>query len=250
MNIDELRQGIKKRLLEFVDAMDPSVAVSEPTEQRLKSLCDDLAEHTPVTAPMDNQQLAQGIWLNRFASFGAQQSRRQPMLHATTLTTLSFGNLPDAPMHTTRIVQEIEASTKAYNNVVYVANGAGDAHGVVVMYGRYSPTDDDPQRYGVEFYRVAFEPLGQATATELRQSFGIDPDAPLDREFGPARFYSDIVYLDDDTRINYGQLGGFYVLQRPGAARPFGADRVTAAGGPCGPTHEQPISDECRLGLG
>ena len=214
MNIDELRQGIKKRLLEFVDAMDPSMAVSEPKEQRLKSLCDELAQHTPVAEPMNNQQMAEGVWLNRFASFGAQQSRRQPMLHTTTLKTLSFGNLPDAPMHTTRIVQEIEESTKAYNNVVYVANDAGDTRGVVVMYGRYNPVDDHPQRYGVEFYRVAFEPLGQTTAAELRQSFGIDSGAPLDRDFGPARFFSDIVYLDDDTRINYGQLGGFYVLRR------------------------------------
>ena len=55
------------------------------------------------------------------------------------------------------------------------------------MHGRYGPDQGNPKRYMVEFYRVAFRPIP---------------------------FHSDIVYLDDDLRINYGKLGGFYVLER------------------------------------
>ncbi len=208
------RSRLKQEVLDLVESLDPTAPVSQADEERLKSLCDELAAHTPVPAPMRNQQAAEGVWLSRFASFGASHSSGQPLLHETTLKIQSFGNLPDVPMRVTRIVQEIEQSTKAYNNVGYMVNEPGDAAGVVVMYGRYKSVDDNPQRYGVEFHRVGFYPANGLSNAQLRLGFGIGASVVLDKEFGPARFHSDIVYLDDDLRINYGKLGGFYVLQR------------------------------------
>lgn len=208
------RSDLKRQILDLVRGMDPTRLLPAAEQERLKSLCDQLAAHSPVPEPMNHQQAAEGVWLSRFASFGGKHSEGQPLLHQTTLKIQSFGHLPEVPMRVTRLVQEIEQSSKAYNNIVHVANMAGDLNGLVAMHGRYGPDDGNPKRYMVEFYRVAFRPAEGIEDRAFRNGFGLSADIDLDQEFRPIPFHSDIVYLDDDLRINYGKLGGFYVLER------------------------------------
>ena len=208
------RSDLKRKILDLVRGMDSTKPLPAAEQERLKSLCDRLAAHSPVPEPMNHQQAAEGVWLSRFASFGGKHSEGQPLLHQTTLKIQSFGHLPEVPMRVTRMVQEIEQSSKAYNNIVHVANMAGDLNGLVVMHGRYGPDQGNPKRYMVEFYRVAFRPAEGVEDAAFRNGFGLPADIDLDRQFRPIPFHSDIVYLDDDLRINYGKLGGFYVLER------------------------------------
>ncbi len=205
---------IKQRIFGFLDPMDESALISEEEKDQLKSWCDDLCQHTAVPEPINDLPAAAGVWRSRFASFGAKHSDNQPMMHLTNLKLQSFGNLPSTPARVTDLLQEIDVENRAYNNVVHVSNEAGDASAVVVMFGRYEGADDNPQRYGVAFYRVALFCTDGRDDADFRAAFGIDPEVPLDVEFRPPALYSDIVYLDDDTRINYGKLGGFYVLSR------------------------------------
>ena len=208
------RSDLKGRILQLVRGMDPNMPLAAAEQERLKSLCDQIAAHSPVPEPMNDQQAAQGVWLSRFASFGGKHSEGQPLLHQTTLKIQSFGHLPEVPLRVTRLVQEIEQSSKAYNNIVHVTNMAGDLNGVVVMHGRYGPAAGNPKRYMVEFYQVAFHPSEDKDDKVFRHGFGLAADIDLERPFPPIPFHSDIVYLDDDLRINYGKLGGFYVLER------------------------------------
>ncbi len=204
----------KQTIFSFLDQMDETVLVSEQEKDQLKAWCDELCVHTPVPEPINNLDAAAGVWRSRFASFGVKHSDNQPMQHMTSLKFQSFGKLPDVKARVTELMQEIDVPNMAYNNVVHVVNEAGDAKGITVMFGRYAGADDNPQRYGVSFYRVAFFCDDDKSDSEFRQAFGIDADTPLDVEFRPPALHSDIVYLDDDTRINYGKLGGFYVLSR------------------------------------
>ena len=48
----------------------------------------------------------------------------------------------------------------------------------------------------------------------MRSALGFTSGESLREELKPPRLHSDIVYLDRDTRINLGSLGGFYVLRR------------------------------------
>lgn len=207
-------QAIKAKIFSFLDTMDESVLVSEQEKDELKSWCDDLTAHTEVPEPINDQAAAAGVWRSRFASFGVKHSDNQPMMHTTSLAYQSFGNLPNVPARVTELVQEIDEPTKAYNNVVHVTNEAGDTPAIVVMFGRYDGADDNPQRYGVSFYKVGLFAADGTSAAGLREAFGIASDAELVKEFRPPALFSDIVYLDADTRINYGKLGGFYVLSR------------------------------------
>ncbi|MEM9533971.1 MAG: hypothetical protein AAGA23_23865 [Pseudomonadota bacterium] len=205
---------LKNTIFGFLDNMDETVLCSEEEKDQLKAWCDELATHTPVPEPINDQAASEGVWLSRFASFAVKHSENQPLQHQSDLKFQSFGNLPSAPVKVVRLVQEIEAESKAYNNVVHVTSMDGSVPGVVVMYGRYEGDDDNPQRYGVSFYRVTFQPLEGEADAAFCEAFGIDADAELDKEFRPPALHSDIVYVDDDTRINYGKLGGFYVLSR------------------------------------
>lgn len=215
---------IKSDVFSFVDEMDELTLVSEAEKDRLRGLCDQLCPLTPTPRPIENQEVAEGVWLTRFASFGAKHSDSQPLQHETNLKLQSFGNLPSAPARVLRLHQEIEQSSKAYNNVVFVSNSAGDTEAVILMEGIYSGSDDNPQRYSVAFQRVSLRALDGKSDAELRQAFELEPDAVLSKEFRPPRLHSDIVYVDEDIRINYGSLGGFYVLTKlssPGFSVPL-----------------------------
>ena len=204
----------KQKIFEFLDTMDESVLVSEAEKDQLKAWCDSLSEHTPVPDPANQQQAAAGVWRSRFASFGAKHSDSMPLKHTSNLAIQSFGNLPKVTVKVEALLQEIHVESKAYNNVVHLTNEAGDATAVLVMFGRYDCDEENPQRYGVSFYRVALFCGDDRDDAAFRAAFGIDGDTQLDKEFKPPALYSDIVYLDEDSRINYGKLGGFYVLTR------------------------------------
>ena len=209
------KQAIKSDILEFVDTMDESVLVNEAEKDRLKGLCDELLPHTAEPDPIDNPAAAEGVWLTRFASFGAKHSDNQPIRHTSNLLLQSFGNLPKVDVNVVKLHQEIERTTQAYNNVVYVRNPADTATGIVLMKGQYSRDEDNnTQRYAVAFTGVGFYPGDGQSEAQLREEFGIDTDAELEKSFRPPKLHSDIVFVDEDMRINYGALGGFYVLQR------------------------------------
>ncbi len=208
------RAELKQQVLDLVDGFDETVLCTEAQKDQLKALCDELCPLTPEPRPIDNQQAAQGVWLTRFASFGVKHSDNQPMQHMTNLRRTSFGNLSGGDVYVTRLLQEIEQTTQAYNNVLEVRNPAGDATAIILMEGKYSRDEDDPQRYAVDFSRVSITSSDGCDEAQLRDKFDIADDAPLAVDFRPPRLHSDIVYVDDDLRINYGKLGGFYVLTR------------------------------------
>ncbi|MEM1261301.1 MAG: PAP/fibrillin family protein [Pseudomonadota bacterium] len=218
------KEELKNQILKFVAGLDEQVLPTEAERDELRALCDQLCPHTPTPRPIDNQEVAEGVWVTRFASFGVKHSEGQPLQHDTNLTFQSFGKLPSAPVRVHKLHQEIEQSSKAYNNVVFVSNAAGDTDAIIVMEGVYSGDDENPQRYSVAFQKVSLKSANGLSDDAMRAAFGIEGDAPLSKEFRPPKLHSDIVYVDDDLRINYGGLGGFYVLQRttePGFSVPL-----------------------------
>jgi hypothetical protein len=97
--------------------------------------------------------------------------------------------------------------------------------GQIVVWGRYSLNEAMPQRYDVAFYAVELVPPSGVSDADFRAQFGLDAELPLRVEMKPPRLHSDVVYCDDDMRINFGAMGGVYVLKRlatPGKSVSFG----------------------------
>ncbi len=221
------RKDLKKKILDFLAQTDPSVLISKPDKDQLRYMIDELVPHTLVPEPGKDQGKAAGVWVSLFASFGAKHSDEQPQHHTTKLSFLSFGNLPGATVHVTEVHQEIDADSKAYNNVIYVDNEDHSAKAVLVVHGEYSVDEENPQRYSVAFSGVSLHGADGQPDDELRRQFGLEPDTPLNKQFKPPALHSDIVYLDEDLRINFGALKGFYVLLR--AERPAFSLALSAA---------------------
>jgi hypothetical protein len=96
--------------------------------------------------------------------------------------------------------------------VIEAPDGKMRAH--FIVYGRYNVLPDHPQRYMVEFYKVALEAIDGTGDKELREAFHLPPDMPLVVEMKPPKLHSDVVFCDEDMRINFGSMGGAYVMKR------------------------------------
>ena len=71
-----------------------------------------------------------------------------------------------------------------------------------------------PQRYVVNFYRGQIRGQNGESDEEIRAAFGFEPNVEIDFELKSPPLHSDIVYCDDDMRINFGSVGGKYILTR------------------------------------
>jgi len=86
--------------------------------------------------------------------------------------------------------------------------------GLIIIHGRYKCDPDNVKRFRVVFDSAEVRGAAGVSDGDIRRSLALPDDYALKREFKPAKLYSDIVYLDGETRINIGGMGGLYVLER------------------------------------
>ena len=82
------------------------------------------------------------------------------------------------------------------------------------VFGRYVVNPELPQRYVVDFYRGQIRGQNGESDENIRAAFGFDSDVDLDFDLKSPPLHSDIVYCDEDIRINFGSIGGKYILTR------------------------------------
>jgi hypothetical protein len=202
---------VKQELLALIDAFNVDSAPTPPA--RLEVLIDAIQPLSPIPDPAHQLRTVAGSWSNLYARFGVGHSKGKSHKEESTLSLQTFKAFPDIPIRVVEIVQEIDLEPKTYNNVVLFETLAG-APGALIIHGRYEPDDKDARRFRVVFYAAEIRPQGDLDEAGLRGALGFDAQALLRREFKPAKLYSDVVYLDDQIRINIGGMGGVYVLAR------------------------------------
>ncbi|MCC5867415.1 MAG: hypothetical protein JJU27_02795 [Gammaproteobacteria bacterium] len=206
-------QQLKARLHACVDTADEAGGLDEENFTTLMGLINDLAQVNPYVAA-ERPDIVAGSWSTLFASFGARHSSGKTVRHAADLKIHSLGQLPSAAMQVLSIVQEIDEQGEAYNNVVDFECGEDDTPGRLIVRGRFSCEATAPIRYQVGFYRAEVLPRDGATQATLCAGLGFNDGEPLSAEFKPPPFYSDILFVDEELRINRGNFGGVYVLAR------------------------------------
>ncbi len=207
-------QALKRDLLQAIDRARPDGTYDEAETDAIHARVQALLPHTALPRPFDRQEFVTGPWGTHFAQFGAKHTAGKPIVHQSDFRLLTFGNLPKAPVRLLAIEQEIHHASRDYNNVHLVENLDSTFKAKLIVYGRYRIEPAEPQRYHVEFYKVALHGGDDASAEEVRNAFGFEPSQSLAVEFKPPRLSSDVVYCDDDLRINFGSLGGVYVMYR------------------------------------
>lgn len=206
---------LKQRLLALVAAQDAAGTWSDDAFEELGRLVEAIRRESPVAAPMDAQERVEGRWDTLFAHFGAKHSAGKPKVHDSDLKVQSFNRFPAVPIRVLRICQEISRQGHEYNNVVDFVAADGTTPGRIVVRGIYrEDPEGNRQRFVVDFVRVEVSPAAGTDETRLREALGFVGGEPLTAELKPPRLHSDVVYLDDELRINVGSFGGLYLLSR------------------------------------
>jgi hypothetical protein len=177
-------------------------------------LINELAARTPMQRPIDEQATVAGPWRATFAQFGPRHTAGKPVVHVNKLNLLTFARMPERAVRVLAIEQEIHHVSYDYNNVHYLETTDGSLRARMTVYGRYRIEPAEPKRYLVEFYRVAFMPDAEADEAAIRRGFDLPPEQPLSVDLKPPKLSSDVVYCDADLRINFGSVGGIYVMDR------------------------------------
>lgn len=209
----------KKRLLAHLDLQDAHGAFSDEAFAELGRLVNIMRAESPVMAPLDELEFVEGRWETTFAHFGGKRSAGKSKIHDSTLFDHSFNRFPAVPIRVTRLCQEISAAENAYNNLVDFTAADGRMRGLIITRGRYRADPENRQRFYVEFYRIELVPGVGFTEAQLRAALSsgdvrLSDEQSLFVDLKPPRLHSDVVYLDEDMRINIGGLGGMYVLRR------------------------------------
>ncbi len=211
-------EALKEQLRKAIDACQPDGTYDDATFERIHALIEQLVPLTPTPRPIDAQEFVEAPWGSLFAQFGPRHTAGKPIRHQSSMKLQSFATFPDIPIRVHEIDQEIRVEGKHYNNVVSITT-PDEAHAAnLIVWGRYAIEPDTPQRYAVEFYAVELVPPEGVSADALRAQFGLAAGSDLRRDLKPPTLHSDVVYCDDDMRINFGSMGGVYVMKRKHAA--------------------------------
>jgi hypothetical protein len=207
-------QALKQALRAAIDDCRPDGTYDDAGIDRVHALIEQLLPLNPTPRPIDHQAFVASPWASHFAQFGPKHTAGKPIKHLTSMKLQSFNAFPDLPIKVADLNQEIRVDGAHYNNVTTVTTPDDQHSALLIMWGCYHIAPETPQRYSVEFYAVELVPPAGVSGEALRVQFGLEPDAPLRRELKPPKLHSDVVYCDDDMRINHGSMGGVYVLRR------------------------------------
>ena len=203
----------KQALLALVNSADGDGKYSDEQFDSIMQAIQGLLPLTPLPRPLDEPQRVASPWQTLFACFGPKHSAGKTLVHDTLLSYQSFNKFPDVPVRVMALEQEIHAGTGEYNNLAFIraADGATDA--VVIIRGIYTENAENRQRYEVTFHSVELTSLEGGSKEHLLSAFGLPPEQPLKVDL-KANFHSDVVFCDDTLRINFGSVGGVYILER------------------------------------
>lgn len=207
------RVRLKSALLELVGQAPPGELLSPKDVQELDRLASELSAHS-LYVPAERLDVVAGNWETLFASFGPKHSAGKALVQDSDLAIQAFNNLPSAAIRVSGIRQEIDPPTAVYSNVILFSAPDESADGVLVIHGRYTLDAARSDRFHVAFDRAELRAGPPRDMAGLLRALSLAPDALTDVSFKPPKLHSDMVYLDDDLRINRGNFGGLYVVVR------------------------------------
>lgn len=209
-----MRDAIKTDLLAMLDKTESDGTYADETYDAIQRLMDELSSHTPTPRPVDQQEFITDHWQTLYAQFGPRHTAGKSVAHDNMFHFVSWAKLPKLPFRNLDLRQEIHHETGDYNNVHLIQPIGGGMDCYYTVFGRYNVEPDMPQRYLVDFYRGKVQGRNGESDEAVREAFGFDADQKIDFELKSPPLHSDIVYCDDDLRINYGSVGGKYILTR------------------------------------
>ncbi len=215
------REQLREEMLALCETHKEGFASGTPEAQRLQELIDEISTVTLYPKAMDHPDIWRGQWVAIYHSMGGlvggKQTKGQGVGFATSLHAYSMKRLPDVPARFEGNVLEVEPDTGAYNFHADMLVGEAQVPTDHYTLGRYR-RGENPDRFYVEFDSFMVRPKNPSMSLdEYAEAIGVEDPALLRAvtDVKP-KLYSTIVYMDDDIRIQIGQLGGHYIMRRTG----------------------------------
>lgn len=205
---------LKQNLRDAIGDANEDGTYSDEAYEAVKSAIDALLPHSPIPRPIDEQDKVTSPWRTLFAQFGPRHTAGKPVVHENQLNYVSFSKFPAKPFRNLELEQEIHHETKDYTNTHVIEPLDGSVKLRLATYGRYRMEAEHPQRYFVKFYKARIWSDHGLSDDEIRAALDLPEDIPLEVEVPSPNLHSDVVYCDDELRINFGSVGGIYVLER------------------------------------
>jgi hypothetical protein len=207
------RDVLKQELLSLVAELDEDTPTPADLPQ-IVGMIDRLSALSPIPDPINHLAAVAGSWTSVFASFGFGRAKGKMRHDDSTLGIQTFKAFPEIPIHVNDIIQEISVTPNAYNNVILFEPMDRSCQGLIIIHGNYEADPENPKRFRVVFHAAELRACNGVNDAALRAALELPEGCALKRDFKPAKLHSDVVYLDETTRINIGGMGGVYILER------------------------------------
>lgn len=214
------RLSLKRELMELIAVHKEGFAAGTPAAQRIDALIDELTPLTPYPRALDHPDKFKGHWKGSFFNLGklvgGAEAMNQGVGKTMSLKVYSMGRLPDIPATLLGSGLEIDPATGAYNFVSHYTVGVNKVPVYHCALANFERREENPDRFFVEFSAFKVVPTDASmTPEQFAAAVGADNAAQMSAELNPRpKLWSHVVYMDDDIRIQLGQLGGHYVLTR------------------------------------
>lgn len=220
VNPDARRLALRSELLDLIETHKEGFASGTPESQRIDAIIDELAPLTKYPQAIDHPEIYRGHWIavyhNMGRLVGGNDATNQGVGVTASLKTFSMGRMPDVPAQFLGNGLEIDPQTGAYNFVAQMLIGERKVPSHHFSLAHYRRREENLDRFFVDFSGFRIVPV-DASMSDADYAAAIDFDDPsqLAHELTPKpKLWSHVAYMDDDLRIQLGQLGGHYVMRR------------------------------------
>jgi hypothetical protein len=214
------RDRLLRELLQLIATHKEGFKSATPQAQRIDALIDELAPLSKYPDALDHPEVFRGHWSADYHNIGrlvgGPDARDEGAGVTVSLKVFSMGRLPDIPATFLGNGLEIDPPTGAYNFVSQMLLGERRVPTHHFSFARYHRRPENLRRFFVEFtgFRVVPADRSMSLASFARE-IGVDDPASLSHELDPTtKLWSEVTYMDDEVRVQLGQLGGHYVMLR------------------------------------
>jgi len=214
------RLALRRELLDLIANHKEGFASGTPESQRIDALIDELLPLSPYANALDHPEVFRGHWAAEYHNIGklvgGAAAQNQGVGVTASLKVFSMGRLPDIPARFLGNGLEIDPATGAYNFVAHFELGEKRVPTYHFSLARYQRREENLRRFFVEFEGFKVVPMDSSMSMErFAAEIGVSDPALLSHDLHPrTKLWSDVAYMDDDLRIQLGQLGGHYVMRR------------------------------------
>jgi len=214
------RDVLLRELLQLTSTHKEGFKSGTPESQRINALIDELAPLSRYPDALNHPEIFRGHWAADYHSIGrlvgGKEAQDEGVGVTVSLKVFSMGRLPDIPSTFLGNGLEIDPETGDYNFVAQFLLGEKRVPSFHFSFAKYRRSEDNLKRFFVDFCGFKVVPADpQMSMDEFAREIGVDDASLLSAELNPrTKLWSDVAYMDDEIRIQLGQLGGHYVMVR------------------------------------